>query len=87
MNKQGGIFFLIAILFTGIVFGDELPQKTLDEIKAQTEKVEDKISSDWLISVDDVLTKSKNATEKVLAEQVCLSRGEIVNIFMIFVIF
>lgn len=67
---------LLLIVVVGVAFGDELPQKTLDEIKAQTEKVEDKISNDQSITVDDVLGTAKNATEKVLAQQICDRRGE-----------
>lgn len=68
---------LTTTLFVGVVLGDELPQKTLDLIKVQTEKVEDKISANRSITVDEVLGKSKSATEKVLAQRICDLRGEI----------
>lgn len=67
-------FLLVA--FIGLTFGHELPQKTLNEIKAQTDKVEDKISSNRSITVDDVLGKSELATERVLAQHICDLRGE-----------
>lgn len=66
--------FLIAI--AGLAFGDELPQKTLDQIKKQTDLVGEKISSNSSITVDDVLGKSRIATEKVLAQPICDLRGE-----------
>lgn len=73
MKLFGAFLFII---FLGLVSGNELPQTTLDEIKAQSEKVEDKISSNRSITVDDVLEKSKTATEKVLAQPICALRSE-----------
>lgn len=72
----------IAVL--GLISGNELPQSSLDEIKAQSERVEDKISSNRSITVDDVLGKSKTATEKVLAQPICDLRSEKLLIYCFF---
>lgn len=63
------VFLVIAI--SGIASGNQLPQETLDEIQAQTNKVINEISSNRGITVSDVLSQSKTATEKVLAQPTC----------------
>lgn len=63
------LFLILAI--SGITSGNQLPQATVDEIQAQTNKVINAISSSQGISVSDVLSQSKTATEKVLAQPTC----------------
>lgn len=69
--KMKLIATFLLILILEIAFGNDLPQKTVNEINAQKKKVEAKISADRSLTVDGVLCKSKNATDAVLSREKC----------------